>query len=271
MTIKRIHPLAVVFAAFLSFMLLVGAGGCSGDPNVEGAKMNLKDKDYAAALENITTALQTNPQNGEAYLVKGNVLASQASENIKDAEAHLQTVMEMVDAYTKATELDSTLTGEVAGKLALAWNLDYNEGVNTTNGATETGVTDDYFKAANYFKAASLIDPDNLGSFRYHAIVLLQGGATTDAIGPLELAIAKGDTMPELRNYLAQIYHQEARYDDAIDILEQARVDFPDSLGFIPQLMNAYLQGGKPANLRVLKLIVILKVLQINILMVRCY
>ncbi|NBW94064.1 MAG: hypothetical protein EBR20_06845, partial [Bacteroidetes bacterium] len=66
--------LSLIFAAFL----IAGADGCSSDPNVEGAKLDLRNQDYDRALGNLETALENNPQNAEAYELKGRVLSEKA-------------------------------------------------------------------------------------------------------------------------------------------------------------------------------------------------
>ena len=66
--------LALLFGGFL----LIAADGCSSDPNVEGAKLDLKNKDYDRAMENIGKALESNPENAEALELKGQILQEQA-------------------------------------------------------------------------------------------------------------------------------------------------------------------------------------------------
>ena len=62
--------ICLVFASFVLF----GADGCSSDPNVEGAKLDLRNKDYDRALQNLETALQTDPDNVDALELKGRVI-----------------------------------------------------------------------------------------------------------------------------------------------------------------------------------------------------
>ena len=79
-------PLLLVL--LLGGFLIMGANGCSSDPNVEGAKLDLRNKDYDRALENIDKALQNDPQNAEAYYLKGQVLQEMLGEHGLGVRVH---------------------------------------------------------------------------------------------------------------------------------------------------------------------------------------
>ena len=64
------------FALFLLAMVTTGADGCSGDPNIETAKLDLRNKEYDSALQNLNEALADNPENVEALSLKARVLAT---------------------------------------------------------------------------------------------------------------------------------------------------------------------------------------------------
>ena len=94
---KRI---AIFLVCLVGSYLWMGAG-CSSDPNVEGAKLDLRNKDYDRALENLAEALGRNPDNAEAYELKGRVLQQQASETT-DSEQYQEAIQEMIEAYDRA-------------------------------------------------------------------------------------------------------------------------------------------------------------------------
>ena len=68
----------IILSLLVGALLMGGADGCSSDPNVEGAKLDLRNQDYDRALRNLETALENNPQNAEAYELKGRVLSEKA-------------------------------------------------------------------------------------------------------------------------------------------------------------------------------------------------
>ena len=73
MSLRSLHRTTLIaIVLFVGGMLTMGAG-CSSDPNVEGAKLDLRNKDYDRAIVNLDKAIETNPGNHEAYFLKGQV------------------------------------------------------------------------------------------------------------------------------------------------------------------------------------------------------
>ncbi len=97
--------LCLYLVVLLGGFLLIGAPGCTSDPNVEGAKLDIKNKDYDRAYENITKALETDPDNAEAHDLKGQILQEQAFAT-SDAAQHGALIQEMVASYNRSVELD---------------------------------------------------------------------------------------------------------------------------------------------------------------------
>ena len=90
-----------IYITFLTaFFLLVAADGCSSDPNVEGAKLDLRNKQYDKALENLAIALTTNPDNAQALELKGRVLSEKAFET-PDVDEHTALIKEMLETYRR--------------------------------------------------------------------------------------------------------------------------------------------------------------------------
>ncbi len=58
-------------------VLVGGADGCSGDPNIEGARVALNDGDYDRALTNANEALATDPDNVDALTLKNDIYLRQ--------------------------------------------------------------------------------------------------------------------------------------------------------------------------------------------------
>src|SRR5690606_1797216 len=113
MVMKKFSVLCVLL---VGGVLLMGANGCSSDPNIEGAKLDLRNKDYDRALENVNTALERNPQNAEALDLKGQILQEQAGE-VTDPEQHRQIVEQMLQAYNQAVQIDPGLQNDIQQRL----------------------------------------------------------------------------------------------------------------------------------------------------------
>ncbi|MFQ5568179.1 MAG: tetratricopeptide repeat protein [Rhodothermales bacterium] len=236
---------SLFLAILLGGVLLLGARGCSSDPNVEGAKLDLNNKDYDRALENIDKALETNPENAEAYQIKGRVLQEKAFA-VRDVEEHNTLFRGMIEAYQRAQELDPALGSDVDNRLNIAYFSEFQRGVeafnrgqNTENGSAEFGA------AADYFGNASLIFPDSASTYVNQAFALLNGGRNAEAIQPLESAIEKGDTSEDTFVYLATLYGEQEKYENVIAVLEKARAVYPESEQIQTLMMNAYVVSGK--------------------------
>ena len=65
--------------------LLLVSSGCASNPNVEGAKLNLRNGNFQKALDNVEIALENDQQNAEAWLVKGDIHNKQL-QSVDDLE-----------------------------------------------------------------------------------------------------------------------------------------------------------------------------------------
>jgi tetratricopeptide (TPR) repeat protein len=234
------------FSIFLVLLvggfMLMGANGCSSDPNVEGAKLDLRNKDYDRALENVDEALARDPENAEALELKGRILQEQA-ETIADPAEHRQVVQEMMQAYNRAIELEPSFQDVISQRLALAYFNEFSRGVEAFNRGSDENEA--YAEAAQYFALAGEIQPDSAGAFVNQAFALLNSGNSESAIEPLKLAIEKGDTQPETYIFLAELYVGQNQPEEAIRVLEQASELHPENTDIQAQLLNAYVQTGE--------------------------
>src|SRR5690606_18235214 len=149
--------------------LVLGGAGCASDRNVEGAKLDLRNKDYARALENVNTALEKDPQNAEALDLKGRILQEQAFA-VNDRDEHSRLIAEMIEAYKQAVAIDPSLQEDIDQRLRLAYYNEYQRGIQAFNRARED--SEQYNDAALYFANASLIQPDSAGAYVNQGIEL---------------------------------------------------------------------------------------------------
>ncbi len=228
----------LVLALAFGFMLLAGADGCSSDPNVEGAKLDLRNKDYDRALENLETALTTNPDNPEAHKLKGDVLQEKAA-TISDAEQHSALVDEMIVAYRRATELGL----DVSREMSLAYYKEFDLGSKAFNRGRDN--QEEYGTAAAFFGNATKIYPDSTGPYVNMGYSLINAGSLAAAIDPFEKAVELGDNDAQTFVFLADLYRQTDRSADAVPLLERAAEMFPDNSDVQAQLLNAYQSSGQ--------------------------
>ncbi|MCY3488307.1 MAG: hypothetical protein OXH34_07685, partial [Bacteroidetes bacterium] len=99
---KRALP---IMSWLLVILILVAASGCRSNPNIEGARLDLRNKNYQRALTNINRALENEPNNSEAFLLKGDILSEMLSE-VSDGAERTGYVGELIGAYAQAVTLD---------------------------------------------------------------------------------------------------------------------------------------------------------------------
>ncbi|MBO6577165.1 MAG: tetratricopeptide repeat protein [Rhodothermales bacterium] len=236
---KRIPALLCIV---LGGLLLMGADGCSSDPNVEGAKLDLRNKDYDRALQNLETALSNNPDNAEALELKGRVLTEKAFETEDPAE-HAALIQEMVAAFDRAVEIDPLLLETVQRNKAIAYVREFERGIQAFNrGANDAS---EFEASALYFGTAAVIQPDSADAYTNQAYAFLNGGMETSAAEPFEMAIELGDTDVESFRFLSRIYLNNDRAAEAVTTLETAAELYPENIDVQAELLNAYQLAGQ--------------------------
>ncbi len=236
---KRIPGLLCLL---LGGLLLMGADGCSSDPNVEGAKLDLRNKDYDRALSNLETALAANPDNAEAWELKGQVLAEKAFETV-GVDEHVALISEMSAAFRRAESIDPLLTESVTRSMAIAYVREFERGIQAFNRGSDDSA--EYMSAATYFGAAGTIQPDSAGAYVNQAYAYLNAGAEMQAAAPFEKALELGDTDVETYRFLSRIYISNNRADEAVTLLETAAEIYPRNVDLQAELLNAYQVAGQ--------------------------
>ncbi|MFT4605897.1 MAG: tetratricopeptide (TPR) repeat protein [Rhodothermales bacterium] len=236
---KRIPGLLCLL---LGGLLLMGADGCSSDPNVEGAKLDLRNKDYDRALRNLETAIATNPDNAEAWELKGQVLSEKAFETV-GVDEHVGLIDEMSAAFRRAETIDPLLTGAVTRSMAIAYVREFERGIQAFNRGSDDSA--EYMTAATYFGAAGTIQPDSAGAYVNQAYAYLNAGAEMQAAVPFEKALELGDTDIETYRFLARIYIANDREGEAVTLLETAAEMYPGNADLQAEMLNAYQVSGQ--------------------------
>lgn len=231
-----------VCALIISGFLLAGANGCSSDPNVEGAKLDLRNRDYDRALENVNTALASNPDNAEALELKGRILQEKATETT-DPEEHTRLIREMVESYQRAEQIDPEMAPMIEQRLRLAWVNEFQEGIEAFNQGQQDPSA--YMNAARHFENTTLIQPDSAGGYVNQAYALINADREADAIAPLEAAIERGENAPEVYIRVASLYGATGQPDESVRILREARDVHPTDVDIQSQLLNAYVVADR--------------------------
>ena len=231
---KRI-PIYLVL--IVTGMFFIGADGCSSDPNVEGAKLHLRNKDYDQAIENLDKALAKDPDNVAALVIKADALNAKAFENF-DVDEHTPLFREMVDILGRAGELGHDTKAAVNN----GYYREFERGVTAFNAGSDDA---DKFKvAAKYFDNTSYLIADSSAPYIYKGYALLRVDDSKNAIDALEMGIEKGVDEVDPYIYLGELYQAADRGADRVNLLEKASNEFPEDADIQAHLLNAYQMAG---------------------------
>jgi tetratricopeptide (TPR) repeat protein len=237
--------LALVLGAFM----LMGANGCAGDPNVEGAKLNLRQQDYNKALENLDKALEKNPQHVEAWKLKAQALVELARRE-QDFNKHFELVTQAKEALDRARELAAqdpkaaSHRQDIENLYKIAWAYEFNRAAQAFQQGTSEN-REPFLEAAQGFELAALLAPDSTVNYINAAYAYINAQRPEKAIAPLEKAIQKGENDVQLITLLAELYLQAGRVDDAIRFLQAQRERDPDNADLLSALLNVYIRADR--------------------------
>ena len=232
---------------------VLAAAGCGSNPNVEGAKLDLRNKDYDRALENISVALNDEPDNAEALSLKGQILQALAAET-EDARERAILFSEMANAYIDGAKVDSTYRYDHQRWMRMAYVEEFNAGIEVYDEAQyrESGERREGFEtAAAHFRNASMIYPDSADAYFNEASAFYSAGMLDAAIETFRLALERGNTDRQVFVFLAETLEQAAEavgdaperqflHREMVDVLEQAVLLFPEDEELRSMMLNAF-------------------------------
>ena len=249
----RVHLTLVVCA--IGVMAPIG---CGSNPNIEGAKLDLGNRDYDRALENIAIALSEEPGNAEALSVKGQILQSLASET-EDPRERAVLFSEMAHAYVRGVEVDSNLAVDHDRRMRMAYVEEFNLGISLYDRAQYVDVSEQeaaFEMAAAHFRNASMMFPDSMDAYFNEASAFYSAGMLQAAIETFELALDRGNTDRKIYVYLANTLERSAEavddpvvkqgnYRRLVEILEQAAEEHPNDEELRTMMLNGYMVAGE--------------------------
>lgn len=238
----HLSPARLAVALVCVVCLLAGADGCSSDPDVEGAKLYIRNEEYDAALENLNRALVANPDNVEAHVLKAEVLRLQA-EDLPMPGPRRPLYEEMITSIDRVAALDAT-NAEVGITRLNAWAKEMNQG-----GALLRSGGDDASAASgavDAFNNAVLIQPDSSDSHFNLGLAYLVTGDTDAAVAPLRQSVSMGEASAEVYRYLGVALLRTQQGAEAVTVLEEGAQRYPDDEALRAELLNAYAATDQP-------------------------
>lgn len=230
-----------VFALVFAGLALTGAG-CSSDPNVEGAKLNLRNRDYNAAMTNVEAALAKDPNNAEALDLKAQIEVQQALAATDPAE-RIRLFSAAAADWRRAGEIEPARAADAQRNITNLFLQLYQQGVQAFNAGAQDAAN--YNNAVRFFEAASTIAPDSTNAYVNRAYALIRLNRQAEAIAPLRMAIQKGERSADTYLYLSQLLAQANQAAESITVLEEAARAFPENSDIQTQLLSAYVAGGQ--------------------------
>lgn len=227
---------------------------CQGsDPNIETAKLNLRNNDYQKALEAADAAIKQDSTSAIAYYYKGYTLSkiAQTKTNPSDRTSDYQGMMQAFDHAKKLfSKADKAPKEEMLMNLETErlWTNEHNNAIKLVS-SDSTRTPANLNKAVAHLKNATIIEPDSVISYDVLAEVYNMKKNLPAAEQTLEKVIQidpKSDVNTYLR--LATFYNVDKKPKDAIELLKKAQKMYPDNVKIVQQLANSYLSLNDTQN-----------------------
>ncbi len=234
-------------------LILASVSGCASNPNLEGAQINLRNKDYQRALTNINLALEAEPHNSEALLLKGDIL-SEMLPDIYDSDERTEHIGKLTGVYAQAVRLDPENSSQVTRQRTALYRNEFSLAMEAYRDADQLGGherADRFMTAARHFRNASMILPDSVDALINEAHAYYSAGEVLEAAEAYESAIALGNTERKLFIYLARTYElvaneladpqiQPKYYREMVRTLKTALDNHPNDDEIRKLLLNAF-------------------------------
>jgi Flp pilus assembly protein TadD len=222
---------------------------CSGgDPNIESAKLNIRNKDYSAAIASADRAIANNPGNHEAYIWKARALSSRASSN-NDVDARRDDYTAMNEALGKAQEIIDASTDpkmmlfnfQIDEVRENAWRLEHATSVNYVS--KDTISENEFTRSISHMKNAIAVYPDSVLSSRALAEIYFLSGDLSNAANQMKTTIENPNADPKAEDYvrLMQFQREAKQSEELMATMELAVSKFPGNKDVKVEVANTYL------------------------------
>lgn len=239
------------FIAVLMVAVVIQA--CSGgDPNIESAKLNIRNKDYTAAIASTDRAIEVNPNNHDAYIWKARALSSRAMDN-NNIDARLPDYQAMITALEKANDILEASEDPKAMLSILqidevrddAWRLEHATSVNYVS--KDTISDQDFARSIAHMKNAVAIYPDSTLSSRALAEIYFLSGDVQSAATQMTETINRAGNDAAADDYvrLLQFQREAGMENEVVASMEKAIQLFPGNKDVKIEVANTYLSRAE--------------------------
>jgi tetratricopeptide (TPR) repeat protein len=235
--------------AVLALLLVGFIAGCGGDPNIESAKLNIRNKDFNKAIESAQNALIANPQNAEAYYYIGLAYSEKALlENVYDREEFIassrENLLKAKELYNEQN-LNTSEKRNIPVLIDFMWRVEYNEAIELVNFEGEND-PETLGVAIKHMENAATANPDSAMTYDVLAELHFRNNDLPNAISSVQKSIDVALEDDLSRYYrLAYFYQQANEPNKIIEIMTQAYNLWPDDIEVVQELAYAYMRVGR--------------------------
>ncbi|MBN2543366.1 tetratricopeptide repeat protein [bacterium] len=206
----------------VSLLFLVNCGS----PYVEGAKVYIQQGDWPRALEQLKVEVESNPVNGEAYFLMGQVYAE------------MDSFKKMAVSFDKALKFEPGLEGEIWRWRESKWVKAFNRGVN----AGQKGNFEDAIKWTN---TAVFIDSTRADAWKNLGYFYGKLEQNEDAKHAYMKAFDIDPTDLEIGMVIVNNLLGEGENDKAMQILDKLEEANPEDVEVLVQKGVMYINDGE--------------------------
>ena len=223
--------------------LVVALAGCSAagsasSPEVGAAQLAVAQGNYDAAITQLDAALEADPANVDALVLRADVRRQQA-EAATDAAARLAAYRDAVETLRRA-EAAAPGNQEVQNTALNLWASSVNAGNDLIRDPDA-----DSNEAADLFEVGTQAVPDSVQGYYGLGLARLRAADAAAAVDPLRRAVelSPDDPGPTVYYGRALLFSDQAA--EAVTVLEEAGARFPDDEDIETTLLNAYAESGQ--------------------------
>lgn len=245
-----------------SKLLVIGAvlvgilASCASDPNIESAKLNLRNADYEGVIEAAERALEENPDNPDAFYYIGAAYLDRSTDKpVAERESDLEKAYENLkraDQMYREQDISSNEAESAIELLRVRWGSEYNNGINAISPPEDVEQADheptneDIDLAIDHIKNAHAVMPDSTVNLATISDLYFMKGDIENAANYGQQAIDHASE-PDLAQYQRQVSYlqQLEREDDLMLFLESSRETFPEEIFFVESQVDLLRNMGE--------------------------
>jgi tetratricopeptide (TPR) repeat protein len=234
---------ALLFAVAIAFTLSAGAQ----KKVMKAAKSAYNDKELVKAYELIQTAKDNDESKvmPDTWIIRGKILQAIAKDSAL-SKANPEALKEALASYLKAIEIDPESKKEVNIQLIDFMPIAINKGADLFNSGKFEGALD-------YFELKLKAQENSIMSINIDTMIIFYAGRAALGSKKYDQAISYFNKAISY-NYMGAIpfslvkeaYMQKGDTVNSLETLKKAFEKYPNELNVIVDLVNFYLQTGKP-------------------------